>query len=96
MDRGSVRLLDLVFLNRGTDGCRSHDGFADLDGDGKLDLAVFKGVASGVIQEAACAKAGTCSTPGSSAAIIMLRSLSSCPSCDRAASQRRAGSWAEA
>ena len=79
VDRGIIRLLDLVFLNRGTDGSVSTIELADLDGDGELDLAVFEGVASGVVGEDDLHEAGGVLEPGSSAAIVVYECLWAAP-----------------
>ena len=43
VDRGLIRILDLVFVTKGSDGSVRAMEIADLDGDGQLDLAVFEG-----------------------------------------------------
>jgi len=41
VDRGVIRVLDLMFMTRDLDGTARIINIADLDGDGTLDLAVF-------------------------------------------------------
>lgn len=71
VDRGIVRILDLVFVSKGEDGSIVGLEIADLDGDGELDLAVFEGVSSGLIGEDDIAEAGSILQPGSSAGILV-------------------------
>jgi Family of unknown function (DUF6325) len=71
VDRGLIHVLDLVFLRRDTDGSVAAVEIADVDGDGKLDLAVFDGAASGIVGADDLDNAGAVLEPGSSAAIIV-------------------------
>jgi hypothetical protein len=88
VDRGIIRLIDLVFFTKSADGSVTVIELADLDGDGELDLAVFEGVSTGVvghddIKEAAAAVEG-----GSSAALIVYENTWAAPF---AAAVRRGG-----
>src|SRR5256884_9430878 len=49
VDRGLIRILDLVFVRRDTDGTVRGIDIGDIDHDGLLDLAVFEGAASGLL-----------------------------------------------
>src|SRR3954464_10198021 len=49
VDRGIIRILDLVFVTRASAGSITAMELGDVDGDGKLDLAVFQGAASGLL-----------------------------------------------
>jgi hypothetical protein len=71
VDRGIVRILDLVFVSKGEDGSIVGLEIADIDGDGQLDLAVFEGVSSGLIGEDDINEAGSILQPGSSAGILV-------------------------
>ena len=71
VDRGLVRVLDLVFVNKGTDGTVTVIEVTDLDGDGELDLAIFQGASSGLVDKHDVASAGEIIAPGSSAAILI-------------------------
>lgn len=71
VDRGVIRILDLVFVGRDTDGSVHAMELTDLDGDGALDLAVFEGATSGVLDDDDAADAGAVIEPGSSAAVLL-------------------------
>lgn len=47
VDRGLIRILDLRFVTRDMDGSIRSLELADIDRDGRFDLAVFEGVSSG-------------------------------------------------
>ena len=71
VDRGIIRILDLVFVTRGKDGSMSMVELSDLDGDGSVDLAVFAGASSGIIDASDLAEASSVIEPGSSAGILL-------------------------
>jgi hypothetical protein len=71
VDRGIIRILDLVFVKKELDGSISGLAIADLDQDGKLDLAVFEGAASGLLDQDDLDQAGGVLEPGSSAGILV-------------------------
>jgi hypothetical protein len=79
VNRGIIRLLDLVFLRRDTDGSVGALALADLDGDGELDLAVFDGASSGVVTDGDLQEAGAVLEPGASAAIVVYENLWAAP-----------------
>src|SRR2546429_4667171 len=71
VDRGVVRVLDLLFVERDTSGDVHVLDVRDIDGDGTLDMVVFEGAASGLMDEDDVADAGSVIEPGSSAAILI-------------------------
>jgi Family of unknown function (DUF6325) len=71
VDRGVIRILDLVFVTKGEDGSLGVIALADLAHDGTLDLAVFEGVSSGLVSQEDLAEAAPVISPGSSAAILI-------------------------
>jgi uncharacterized protein DUF6325 len=75
VDRGLIRLLDLAFVRRETDGSVTMLELTDLDGDGQLDLAVFHGASSGLLGADDLDEAGGILEPGCSAAIIVYEDL---------------------
>jgi len=79
VDRGVIRILDLVFLRKELDGSVSGLAIADLDGDGALDLAVFEGASSGLLTADEIEDAGSVLEPGSSAGVLVYENLWAAP-----------------
>ncbi|HYU39574.1 MAG TPA: DUF6325 family protein [Acidimicrobiia bacterium] len=71
VDRGLIRILDLVFVTRDTDGSIRAIELSDIDHDGQLDLAVFEGASSGLLDSSDLADAESVIDPGSSAAVLI-------------------------
>jgi len=71
VDQGIIRILDLVFVTVGEGGTITRLEIADFDGDGALDLSVFQGVSSGLLDDSDLADAATVLEPGSSAAVLV-------------------------
>lgn len=88
VDRGVIRILDLVFVTKRDDGSVEGIAIADLDGDGELDLAVFEGASSGLIGQDDLDEAGAAIDPGSSAGILIYENVWAAPF---AAALRRGG-----
>ena len=65
VDRGLIRILDLVFIRRETDGSVVGLELSDVDGDGTLDLSVFEGATSGLLDDDDIQEAGDVLEPGS-------------------------------
>jgi hypothetical protein len=79
VDRGIIRILDLVFVTKGEDGSVAGVAVADLDQDGELDLAVFEGASSGLLGDDDIEEAGGVLEPGSSAGILVYENLWAAP-----------------
>ena len=71
VDRGIIRILDLRFATRAEDGSFAAMAIADLDGDGVLDLAVFEGVESGLLDDDDLSQAVSLIEPGSAVALLL-------------------------
>ena len=79
VDRGIIRILDLVFVKKELDGSVRGIEVADLDHDGKLDLAVFEGASSGLLDDEDLGDAGGVLEPGSSAGILVYENVWAAP-----------------
>jgi hypothetical protein len=88
VDRGIIRLIDLVFFTKADDGSVAMVEIADFDGDGELDLAIFEGASSGVLGEDDVNEAAAAVEGGSSAALIVYENRWAAPF---AAAVRRGG-----
>ena len=71
VDRGIIRILDLRFAVRGEDGSITAVALADLDHDGKLDLAVFEGAQSGLLDDDDLAQAAGLVAPASAVGLLV-------------------------
>jgi hypothetical protein len=88
VDRGIIRILDLVFIRKELDGSVAGVAIADLDSDGVLDVAVFEGASSGLLSADEIEDAGSVLQPGSSAGVLVYENLWAAPF---AAALRRGG-----
>jgi uncharacterized protein DUF6325 len=88
VDRGIIRILDLVFIKKELDGSITGLALGDVTGDGRLDLAVFEGASSGLVGPDDIEQAGAVLEPGSSAGLLIYENTWAAPF---AAALRRAG-----
>jgi hypothetical protein len=88
VDSGIIRILDLVFVTRESDGSITALEIADFDGDGNLDLAAFHGASSGLLGPDDIDEAASVIGPGDSAGILVYENLWAAPF---ATALRRAG-----
>ena len=79
VDRGLIRILDLAFVRKETDGTVVGLDLQDLDLDGNPELAVFEGASSGLIGEGDYGDAEAALEPGSSAAILIYENTWAAP-----------------
>jgi Family of unknown function (DUF6325) len=79
VDRGLIRILDLLFVRKDEDGSVTVVEITDFDQDGELDLAVFQGVSSGLLDEDDVAEAGAAINSGSSAGILVFENTWAAP-----------------
>jgi uncharacterized membrane protein len=71
VDRGIIQILDLRVVKREPDGSYTAAAVADFDGDGALDLAVFSGIESGLLDDDDMREAAELIEPGSAVAVLL-------------------------
>lgn len=71
VDRGLIRILDLTFVTKEVDGTVRALELRDVDSDGVLDLTIFEGASSGLLDQTDLSDAGSVLEPGSSAGILL-------------------------
>lgn len=79
VDRGLIRIIDLVLVNKDAEGALTILELADIDGDGELDLSVFEGVRSGVLGEDDVAEAAEALEPDTSGVFLLYENLWAAP-----------------
>jgi hypothetical protein len=79
VDRGLIRIIDLAFISKGTDGSVVGLDISDIDGDGELDLTVFEGASSGLLDDSDLEEAGSVLEPGSSAGVLVYENVWAAP-----------------
>jgi Family of unknown function (DUF6325) len=87
VDRGIVRILDLVFVAKAEDGSVARLEISDFAGD-VPELAVFEGASSGLLTEEDDREAAEALEPGTSAALLVYENRWAAPF---AAEVRRSG-----
>jgi hypothetical protein len=87
VDRGIIRLLDLVFIRKDEDGSVAAVSLQDL-GDDAVELAVFEGASSGLLGDDDLAEAANAVEPGCSAGVLVYENVWAAPF---AAALRRSG-----
>jgi hypothetical protein len=79
VDRGLVRIIDLRFVRRTADGRVTAIELADLDHDGTLDVAVFEGVSSGLLDDGDLDEAGAVLEGDCAAAVLVYENVWAAP-----------------
>ena len=88
VDRGIIRILDLVFISKDLDGTVAVLELQDFDGQIDTDLSVFYGASSGLLDETDIGEGANAVEPGSSAGILIYENRWAAPF---AAALRRGG-----
>jgi hypothetical protein len=71
VDRGIIRVLDVLFVEKNEDGTFSGFEAKDLESDRVGDLTVFEGASSGLLGDEDAKTASEAIEPGSAAVIIV-------------------------
>ena len=79
VDRGIVRVLDVLMVQKDGEGNISGLEIADLDGDGMDDLLVFAGARTGMLGEEDASTAGEALKPGEAALMICFENAWAAP-----------------
>ncbi|NGO14463.1 DUF1269 domain-containing protein [Streptomyces sp. HC44] len=79
VDRGVIRILDLLFVRKDPDGSVAAVELSHLTRDDNPELAVFEGAPSGLLGQDDVEEAGTVIGPGSTAAVVMYENLWAAP-----------------
>jgi Family of unknown function (DUF6325)/FG-GAP repeat len=79
VDRGVIRVLDVLAVQKNADGSVSGLAIADLDGDGVPDLAVFEGASTGLLGDEDAESAGEVLLPGEAAVLICFENTWAAP-----------------
>lgn len=88
VDRGIIRILDLLFVRKDEDGSITVAELSDIDRDGTMGLAVFHGATSGLLDSDDIGDAASVIEPGSSAGVLIYENRWAAPF---AAALRRGG-----
>ena len=79
VDRGIIRVLDVLMVQKDSEGIVSGLEIADLDGDGVDDLLVFAGARTGMLGEEDASIAGEALQPGEAALMICFENAWAAP-----------------
>ncbi|WP_456846851.1 DUF6325 family protein [Cellulomonas sp. P5_C6] len=78
VDRGIIRILDLVFIQKGEDGSVVALDLKQL-ADGGIDLTIFEGVSSGLLGDDDLAEAANALEPGDAAGVLVYENVWAAP-----------------
>jgi uncharacterized membrane protein len=78
VDRGLIRILDLVFVAKDEEGNVAAIELADLGGE-VAELAIFEGAASGLLGDEDVEEAGGVLAPGTAAALLVFENRWAAP-----------------
>ena len=71
VEAGIIRVLDMRVAIVDADGVMSAVALTDLDGDGMLDLAVFEGIESGLLDDEDLQQSASLIAPGNGVGLIV-------------------------
>jgi hypothetical protein len=79
VDRGIIRVLDVLMVQKDAEGNVSGLEIADVDGDGVNDLLVFAGARTGMLGEEDASTAAEALEPGEAALLICFENTWAAP-----------------
>lgn len=79
VERNIIRVLDLIFVRKDTDGTLSGIAIEDLGFEGGVDVTLFAEAASGLIDRADLEEAAAVLEPGCSGAILVYENCWAAP-----------------
>ena len=79
VDRGLIRILDLMFITKDADGNTSAIEIADIDGDGAPDFMVFEGASSGLLSDEDRDEAGNAMENDTAAVLLVFENRWAAP-----------------
>ena len=78
VDRGLIRILDLIFVTKDEDGTVRGLEIADVGG-AVAELSIFEGASSGLLSDEDVSEAGQVMEPGTSAALLVFENTWAAP-----------------
>jgi uncharacterized protein DUF6325 len=79
VERGIIRVLDVLMVQKDAQGNVSGLEVTDLDGDGANDLVVFEGARTGMLGDEDASVAGEALAPGEAAVLICIENAWAAP-----------------
>jgi len=79
VERGIIRVLDVLIAQKDAEGNVTAVEIADLDGDGVEDLRIFHGARSGMLGDEDASTAGQALEPGETAVLICFENTWAAP-----------------
>jgi hypothetical protein len=79
VDRGLIRILDLMFISKDEDGTTTALEIADIDGDGAPDFMVFEGAKTGLLSDEDRDEAGNAMEPNTAALLLVFENRWAAP-----------------
>lgn len=79
VERGVIRILDLMFISKDADGNTTAIEIADIDGDGAPDYMVFEGASSGLLSDEDREQAGNAMENDTAALLLVFENSWAAP-----------------
>ncbi|MFD4192198.1 MULTISPECIES: DUF6325 family protein [Amycolatopsis] len=79
VDRGIIRVIDLEIVSTGPDGSIARLALDDLDGEPSVELSVFAGARSGLLDDEDVEAAGGVLEPGTVGVVLLYENLWAAP-----------------